>query len=237
MTLIDISAASLFFACWVLYEPVLKRLSARHGGINSDMGEVRAAWIRRLLKREVRIMDTNLLGHLLSSASFFASTNLLIIAAAAGLFFGGEAMLQNLDGVILVSAAPTWLIEVKIALVLVALSRGLLEFIWAIRQLNYCLALLGSAPEWTEPERHDDFAGAFADVLNPAFASFNKGVRAYYFALAAAAWIASPWAMAFGAAAASALLLRRQLASPAAHGVRAAKAIFEAERKADSVQS
>jgi len=38
----------------------------------------------------------------------------------------------------------------------------------------------------------------------------------------------SLWA---GRRAASLLLLRRQLASPAARGVRAARAIFEAERK------
>ena len=39
------------------------------------------------------------------------------------------------------------LLEAKLALVLVCLARGLLDFIWSIRQLNYALALIGAAPE------------------------------------------------------------------------------------------
>ena len=30
-----------------------------------------------------------------------------------------------------------------LALVVLALARGLLDFIWAIRQMNYCLAAIG----------------------------------------------------------------------------------------------
>lgn len=230
MNPVDIAAAAIFVLCWVIYEPILKRLAGGRGGINLDMGAVREAWIRRMLTREVRIVDSNLLGHLLSSASFFASTNLLVIAAVAGLLFGGETMLGNLHALELASPSPSWLIEIKIGLILVTLSRGLLDFIWAIRQLNYCLAMLGAAPEWEDTARHAAFAKAATDVLHPAFTAFNKGVRAYYFALAAAAWIVSPWAMALGVIAAFVLLLRRQTSSQAAGGVRAARLLFEQER-------
>jgi len=230
MTPIDIAAALAFAACWIFYEPILARLSRAKGGINVDMTPVREAWIVRMLQREVRIMDTNLLGHMLNSASFFASTNLLVIAAAAGLLFGGEDMLANLRGLRLVDQAPNWLVEIKIALVVVTLARGLLDFIWAIRQLNYCLALLGAAPEFQQVDEHAAYASAFADVLNPTFAAFNKGVRTYYFALAAAAWFVSPWAMMAGVAAASALLLRRQLSSQAAGGIREARRLLEVKR-------
>jgi uncharacterized membrane protein len=89
------------------------------------------------------------------------------------------------------------------------------------------MALLGAAPEADDKAGHEAFTAAFRDVLDPAFVAFNRGVRAYYFALAAAAWIASPWAMLIGIAAAVGLLLRRQLASPAARGVRAARKLFE----------
>lgn len=228
---IDIAAAAIFALCWVAYEPILKRLSNRRGGLNIDMASVREAWLKRMLAREVRIMDTNLLGHLLSSASFFASTNLLVIAAAAGLLFGGESMLDGLRGLHIVAEAANWLLSIKITLIVVTLSRGLLDFIWAIRQLNYCLALLGAAPEWDQKQDHPAWAHAFANVLNPAFSAFNKGVRTYYFALAAAAWIISPWAMIAGVIAASFLLLRRQTQSQAAGGVRAIRDLLVAEDK------
>jgi uncharacterized membrane protein len=223
----DIAAAGLFALCVYSYEPALARLARGAGVLNADLAPVRAAWIARMLARGVRIMDANLLGHMINSATFFASTNLLVIAAACGVLFGGADTLARLNSVVIVAPAAPWLMEAKIALVVVMLARGLLDFIWAIRQLNYCLVLLGAAPESDAPAAHEAFGAALTSVLNPAFNAFNRGVRGYYFALAAAAWIVSPWAMALAILGAYALLLRRQSASPAALGVRAARRILE----------
>jgi uncharacterized membrane protein len=71
------------------------------------------------------------------------------------------------------------------------------------------------------------FAAALGDVLHPSFTTFNTGVRAYYFALAAAAWFISPWMMIAGVLATIFVLLRRQMHSQAARGIRAAREIFE----------
>ncbi|MGE0828952.1 MAG: DUF599 domain-containing protein [Hyphomonadaceae bacterium] len=227
---LDIAAFAIFAFTWIFYEALLKRFSGGRGGINRDMEFIRAEWMRRMLARENRIADSNLIGHLLSSASFFASTNLLIIAAAMGVLFGGEAMMQGLRGIVIFQASPIWLLEAKIGLVAITLSRGLLDFIWSIRQLNYCVAMIGAAPEAHDPDA-SVYADALANVLTPALSSFNQGVRAYYFALAAAAWLVSPWAMAVSAAAAFALLARRQTGSPAAHGVRSAKSFLTEAKK------
>ncbi|GAM97490.1 hypothetical protein U91I_01116 [alpha proteobacterium U9-1i] len=227
MGLIDIVAGAAFVACWLIYEPLLARMNGGRGHIKIDMRAVREGWVRRLLARDNRIVDSNLLGHQLSSASFFASTNLLVIAAASGLLFGGETMLGNLGGLILIAPAPVWLLEVKIAVVVVVLSLGLLDFIWAIRQLNYCLALFGAAPEPRDSQHHEAFVRATTSVLNPAYNAFNRGVRAYYFALAGAAWIVSGLAMLIAIVAAFALLVRRQTSSEAALGLREARRVLE----------
>lgn len=223
MPFADIIGLSIFLLCWVGYEPLRQRLIRPFGAacINQDMFPVRETWLREFLQRENRIMDVNLLGHLLNSASFFASTNLLLIAATAGVLFGGEVVQQSLQAIEIAAPASGWLMEAKIALVTVTLARGLLDFIWAIRQLNYSLAVLGAAPSHAAADRHEAFVKAAADVLHPAFAAFNRGVRAYYFALAAAAWIISPWAMAIGVVFAVFVLLRRQLRSQAARGIHA----------------
>lgn len=224
MSPIDIAALALFILCWIGYEPLRRGLArARGGSINLDMYPVREAWMRQFLARDNRIMDVNLLGHLLNSASFFASTNLLVIAAAAGVLFGGEAMRSNLQDLEFASPASDWLIELKVGVVIVTLSRGLLDFVWAIRQLNYAMALLGAAPDAVDKDKHDAFVAAASDVLHPSFSAFNTGVRAYYFALAAAAWLISPWAMVLGVVATVAILLRRQMHSQAARGIRAAR--------------
>lgn len=228
----DIAAAAAFLVCWQLYGPLLRAATGGRG-INVDMSHVRTGWMRRLMARENRIIDSNLLGHQLNTASFFASTNLLVIAAVSGLLLGGEQTLGNLGGLVLIAPSPLWLMEVKIGLVVVVLSMGLLDFVWAIRQFNYCLALFGAAPEAHEPETHERFVAAMTAVLDPAYAAFNRGVRAYYFALAGAAWIVSPWAMLASALAAFTLLMHRQTRSGAAAGLREARDVLEKAPRAD----
>src|SRR5262245_39477095 len=156
MSILDIVALAIFVSAWIGYGPLRMQLAkSRGGGINGDMYPVREAWMRQFLARDNRIMDVNLLGHLLNSASFFASTNLLVIAAAAGLLFGGEAVRANLQELELSAPATDWLIELKVGVVVVTLARGLLDFVWAIRQLNYALALLGAAPAANERDKHE----------------------------------------------------------------------------------
>ncbi|RYG89174.1 MAG: DUF599 family protein, partial [Alphaproteobacteria bacterium] len=61
---------------------------------------------------------------------------------------------------------------------------------------------------------------AGARVLNGALSAFNAGVRGYYFALAAAAWMFGPIPLALATLGAVLLLAWRQTASPAANAVR-----------------
>ena len=58
---------------------------------------VRHAWMTAMTRREIRLLDSQLLGHSINSGSFFASSNLLLIAAVSGILFGGEAALRSFD--------------------------------------------------------------------------------------------------------------------------------------------
>ena len=222
----DWMALVLFLACWLGYGPVLDRLGRGRGTLNHDMVTVRHAWMTAMTRREVRLLDSQLMGHTINSASFFASTNLLLIAAVAGVLFGGEMALRGFVAVGAEAVEPR-ILTAKLALILVCLARGLLDFIWSIRQLNYTIALIGAAPELTEEADRAGFGEAAACVLNPALAAFNRGVRGYYFALAAAAWLFGPVWLALGGAAAFCLLTWRQQASPAARAIRTARRMLE----------
>jgi len=226
MTPFDYAALVLFFLCWLGYEPLLALLARRSGTLNDDMLVIRRVWMTAMTHREIKLVDSQLMGHSINSASFFASTNLLLIAAVAGILFGGQGALE---GVASVGAAdtPIKLLEGKLALVLLCLVRGLLDFIWALRQMNYTLALIGSAPEVHGEADRVALGQAAAALLNPALSSFSQGVRAYYFALAAATWLFGPVWLALGVASAFALLVYRQAASPAARAIRQARRILE----------
>ncbi len=226
MTLFDWLALALFAVCWLGYGPLLNLLARRSGTLNDDMAVVRRVWMTAMSHREVRLVDSQLLGHTINSGGFFASTNLLLIAAVASVLFGGQ---QALEGFASVGAedVPARLLTAKLALVLVCLSKGLLDFIWSIRQLNYTLALIGAAPEVNTEADRAALGDAAADLLNPALSAFSQGVRGYYFALAAAAWLFGPQWLALGGAAAFCLLVWRPAGSPAARAVRTARRLLE----------
>ena len=220
MSPLDIAALIVFAVGWLLYQPALKRLSRRGGVINTDMTIVRRRWMANMARRENRFLDSQLMGHALNSASFFASANLIVIAAAAGALFRSDTTYRTVAHMVATETGPRWLFEAKLALVVLALARGLLDFIWAIRQMNYTLAAIGAAPPTSSPTALlDAYGEAAAEVLNPALSSFNNGVRGYYFALAAAAWMLGPAAMIAAVLLAIGLLYTRQVGSSAARGL------------------
>ena len=226
MTPWDWGALALLFVSWLGYGLLLHLLAGKGHVLNDDMLAVRQAWMNQMAVRELRLVDSQLMGHSINSASFFASANLLLIAAVASVLFGGD---QALQGVALIDegASSTRLLEAKLGLVTLCLARGLLDFIWSIRQMNYTLALIGATPEGESAMDRAAYAAAAGSVLNPAMVAFNSGVRAYYFALAATAWLFGPFWLALGAAAAFSLLLWRQRGSPAAQAIRKARAMLE----------
>lgn len=226
MTILDYAALGLFFLCWLGYGPLLKLLAHRTGTLNDDMTIVRKVWMTAMTHREIRLVDSQLMGHSINSASFFASTNLLLIAAVGGILFGGPSALDGFASVG-AEAVPTKVLEAKLALVLVCLVRGLLDFIWSLRQMNYTLALIGAAPEVNTEADRVALGEAATDLLNPALSTFSQGVRGYYFALAAAAWLFGPGWLAVGVTAAFCLMVWRQSGSPAARAIRNARRLLE----------
>ncbi len=226
MPALDTAALVFFLLCWLFYEPVLKA-SFKGGLINTDMAVVRGGWMREMAGRENRLMDGQLLGHAINSASFFASSNLLLIAAAAGVLFGGEGAFRSASSLEIIRTSSRLMFEMQLALVLLALARGLLDFIWSIRQLNYCIAIIGAAPESADAELQRAYGETAREVLNPALSSFNAGVRGYYFALAAAAWIFGAPAFLIATAGMVILLAWRQRRSRAADAIRRLRALLD----------
>jgi uncharacterized membrane protein len=163
---LDLIALAIFLIAWVAYEPLLK-VAARGSLINTDMTIIRLAWMKNMARRENRFMDGQLLGHVLNSASFFASSNLILIAATAGALFSGEKAFASASSLLVIKTSSPLLFEGQIALVLASLARGLLAFIWSIRQINYCLAALGAVPDMVEANFASAYGDATARLLEP----------------------------------------------------------------------
>jgi uncharacterized membrane protein len=222
----DFSALLVFIFCWLGYEPVLKALSKKSGVIFKDLTIVRRAWMKEMVIRSFKLYDSNLIGHGVNSMSFFASANLILIAAVAGAIFTGDLSYKSAHA-LGIDTSSSALLLMKLALVMICLSRGLLNFIWALRQTNYAVAAMGAVPENIDNETAQAFTEAVSDIFEPAMSNFSQGVRGYYFSLAAAAWLFGPIPLAIASIGATVLLAWRQSRSQAARGLRRMRELLE----------
>jgi uncharacterized membrane protein len=212
MPLPDLVALGLFVLLWLGYGPAQGRIGPRT--INARLHSVRIRWMRSMLLRDNRIADSSLIGHVVHSASFFASTSLIAIGALLGVLTGLDRLQIALDGLAFGAASPRGMLEYKVLLPLAVLVHGLFKLTWALRQLNYTVALIGAMPSAVpaEPLR-GQLAARLGGVLSSALSTFNDGIRSYYFALAGMTWLAGPWALMVAAVGLVGLLVHRQITS------------------------
>jgi uncharacterized membrane protein len=210
--------ALLLFACtWVGYERLQRALVRKHDGINHVLLIVRRAWMREAGKRDNRITDAALIGHIVHSTSFFASTTLLVIAALFGALGNSDRIHAALDPLVPITDAPA-AVAFKFGLLILVAVHALFRFTWALRQLNYLIALVGAMPQ----EGDKTVGDAAAEVLTHALGAFNSGMRGYYFGLAVVGWFAGALWFAIATLCVLAVLLLRQLGSPTARALRRA---------------
>jgi uncharacterized membrane protein len=222
----DLAALVLFCAMWLGYGPFVRWFAA--GAINSKLHSVRVLWMRSMLMRDNRIPDAALIGHVVHSTSFFASTSLIAIGALLGVLTGMEKVQGAIEGVAMVTPSSRQLLELKVLLPLVVLVHGLFKLTWSLRQLNYTIALMGATPPApVELSVRAELADAIGGVLSSALSTFNAGIRSYYFAIAGLTWLAGPWPLAASALGLGALLMHRQLGSSVAAKFHAARLLTE----------
>jgi uncharacterized membrane protein len=66
---LDAVALAWFFLLWVGYNLTVDWLLKRPLGLNQHMGLVRGAWMAAMLKRNDRVIDAILIGHLIHSVT------------------------------------------------------------------------------------------------------------------------------------------------------------------------
>lgn len=214
LNIIDMLALAWFLLCWTGYTWLANYRSKTTRSLMRVTHCYREIWMRRLLERENRIVDSTLLGNLMRSVAFFASTTIIIIG-------GLIAMLGASDKVIgiiteLPFAVPTvreaW--EFKLLLLIMIFIYAFFKFTWSLRQFNYCNILIGAAPlAFNQLEDRDACARQIAGLNSLAGNNFNYGLRAYYFGLAVLTWFINPWLFMGVSGWVVAVLYRREFAS------------------------
>lgn len=207
----DLAAFAGLILAWLGTGWFTEHPPANRPSVSVLMNDYRRDWMRQFVTREPRIFDATVLDSLRQGTAFFASASMIAIG-------GGVALLGNAD---IVKGLAVQLaldegaigIELKLIVMLTYLANALLKFIWSNRLFGYCAIMMAAVPNDTADPHVYHRAAQAAEINITAARSFNRGLRAIYFALAALGWLAGPVALMMATVFTAGILVRREFAS------------------------
>jgi uncharacterized membrane protein len=216
-TTLDMIALAWFVAAWAGYAAQLEFLPKAKKSLNELMNDYRLVWMRRMLDRDARMVDMQVMATLVNGTAFFATTALFAIGGALTVLRSPDEMLNVLAT--LPFGAPTtrlaW--EIKAVGLAVIFVYAFFKFAWSYRLFNYVAILLGAMPlerdkDTPEAETH---VQRTARLFQAAGRHFNHGQRATFFALGYLGWFVSPYVLMATTAAVVLVMGWRQFGSDA----------------------
>jgi uncharacterized membrane protein len=213
LTPLDAAALGLFLAAWAGVGWLVERPHAAHPSTQVIVERYRLRWMETMLVRDPRIMDAQLLNNLRSGAAFFASGAMIAIGGVAAVLGQPDRIIglaRDLTGGFDMTRTA-W--EAKLLALALMLVAAFMKFVWSHRLFGYCAVLMGALGEDPEDPENRAIARKAGLINVTAARSFNRGLRALYFALALLAWLLGPWALIAATLATAATLWRREFRS------------------------
>ncbi len=216
LSTVDWLSLLIFFASWAGYAWFSEHSRRAAEGLIQTSQHYRLAWAYQMLARDVRVVDSTLIGNLVTSVSFYANTTIYIIAGLLAALGASDKLISFAADLPFGSTASRDLLEIKLMLLLGCFVFSYFKFTWSLRQFNLLSILVGAAPfgQRGTPDI-DQFARRVAGANNLAGDDFNRGIRAYYFGLAASGWLLNPLLLAGLSLIILVVLYRRDYTSPA----------------------
>ncbi|MDA0281081.1 MAG: putative membrane protein [Pseudohongiellaceae bacterium] len=219
---LDIFSFFWFLSCWLGYSLFARNQAKRRNSLSSVLYRYRKEWVLKLSKSGMSEVDSDLLGSLERQVSFMASTSLLILASLVTVLSAASEDFMDMSSLQFVDEVSLEIVQMKLLLMIFIFVYGFFTFSWALRQYGFCFILFGSSFNtvryYKGKEKYQaqavprDFK-AVAKVLDRAAHSYNYGIRAYYFAMAALAWFINDWFFMAACAVVIFVLYRREFKS------------------------
>jgi uncharacterized membrane protein len=222
LTITDLVAVMLFALGWTAYVQFADWNAIRVPSLHSSMDRFRREWMVRMVERDNRMVDVNVLRSTTRSSQFFASTTMLILGALVASMGYVQQASDLVSGLPFTVKASARLLEIKMLLLVLIFVHAFFKFSWAIRQLNFAGILVAAVPaaeKGADPERHAAYINRIARITSYAGSNFNHGLRSYYFAVAALAWFLHPWLMVVATAWVIGILFHREFKSKTLHAM------------------
>ncbi|MGI3902587.1 MAG: DUF599 domain-containing protein [Janthinobacterium lividum] len=218
---LDFVAIATFLFGWISYHVLVERSPFGRYALNNRMNEYRLRWMLEMQARDARIVDASLMASLQSGTSFFASTSLLALGGSLTLLRGADDALRILSDLPLASTASRTLWDVKVVGLTLIFGYAFFKFAWSYRLFNYASILIGATPalKSSRPEQRRLTALRAAEMHIVAGRHFNRGQRAFFFALAYLGWFVGPLILIATTIVVVVAILIRQFASDALKAV------------------
>lgn len=215
----DTLAFAFFVAAWLGYHYAVEMGPHAGRSLNMRMNLRRARWLRESMARENRIVDAQVMNGLQNGTAFFASTSLIAIGGSLTLLQSADRVVQIFADLPLGSAPTRAVWEMKVIGLSLIFGYAFFKFAWSYRLFNYSIILLGALPPAGEQHDAGEAAKALHETVEMNIAAgrhFNRGQRAFFFALAYMGWFLGPLAFFAFTGAVLVAMYRRQFASDAA---------------------
>lgn len=186
---LELAAVAWFAACWVGYTFFSEWKGHRSASLISRMDHYRRAWMMRAVERDNRMVDAAIVQNLFQGNNFLASTSILILGGLAALMGASTQAVSVVSSLPLTQATSERGFEVKIMLMIVIFVYAFFKFTWAMRQFNFLSLMIGTAPSANDgPQEVASFVDRASTIASLAGENSNRGLRAFYFAMAAMSW-------------------------------------------------
>ena len=193
---LDVAALALFAALWFGYGWYTDYSATPRPRLGIEMNRFMREWMARMVERDNRMLDANVLRNLMRSSQFFASNTMLILGALVALMGYAETAAKIVGELPFAQHVSHRLWELKVLLMLVIFVYAFFKFSWSIRQFGFCSVLVGATDKPTaDVEKHAVHIDRLATITGFANRNFNQGLRAYYFGVAALSWFLHPLLM------------------------------------------
>ena len=218
---LDIAAIAVFLFGWVAYHVLVERSDFGRNALNNRMNEYRLRWMLEMQARDARIVDASIMATLQSGTSFFASTSLLALGGSLTLLRGADDALRILSDFPLGTVASRTVWDMKVVGLTAIFGYAFFKFAWSYRLFNYASILIGATPSAKSgrPEQRRLTALRAAEMNIVAGRHFNRGQRAFFFALAYLGWFIGPLVLIGTTVVVVVAILVRQFASDALQAV------------------
>jgi uncharacterized membrane protein len=191
---LDAAALGFFIAAWAGYSYLTERSRLNRDGLNAIMNRYRETWMRRMLAREQRMVDMQIMAALQNGTAFFATTSLFAIGGTLTILRSSDEMIAIASHLPFGIQTSRALWEAKAIGLTVIFVYAFFKFAWAYRLYNYVAILLGATPLPAEKDTPEAEAHVLrtAGLFTTAGRHFNRGQRAFFFALGYLGWFAGP---------------------------------------------